>query len=56
MSLIRKLHLLSRKTFHTEVDDRDIKLLKSTDFPNTIGIVGGPPCQSWSIAGKLRVR
>ncbi|MDB3867187.1 DNA cytosine methyltransferase, partial [Acidimicrobiia bacterium] len=45
---------LKRNFPHTEIDDRDIKLLKAADFPNTVGIVGGPPCQSWSIAGKLR--
>lgn len=33
----------------------DIRELKATDFPNNIdGIIGGPPCQSWSEAGALR--
>lgn len=33
----------------------DIRQVKSTAFPkNIIGIIGGPPCQSWSIAGMSR--
>ena len=33
----------------------DIRKIKESDFPNEIdGIIGGPPCQSWSEAGSLR--
>ncbi len=33
----------------------DIRNIKESDFPNEIdGIIGGPPCQSWSEAGSLR--
>lgn len=33
----------------------DIRKLKSEDFPNNVtGIIGGPPCQSWSEGGALR--
>lgn len=33
----------------------DIRSIKEDDFPNDIdGIIGGPPCQSWSEAGSLR--
>ena len=33
----------------------DIRNIKEADFPNDIdGIIGGPPCQSWSEAGALR--
>lgn len=33
----------------------NIRNIKDTDFPNEIdGIIGGPPCQSWSEAGSLR--
>ncbi len=33
----------------------DIRKIKDSDFPNNIdGIIGGPPCQSWSEAGSLR--
>ena len=39
------------KTF---LDKRDIRLVPSSDIPDCIGIIGGPPCQSWSEAGSLR--
>ncbi len=33
----------------------DIRQIRETDFPDEIdGIIGGPPCQSWSEAGSLR--
>ncbi len=33
----------------------DIRNIKESDFPTDIdGIIGGPPCQSWSEAGALR--
>ena len=33
----------------------DIRNINENDFPNDIdGIIGGPPCQSWSEAGALR--
>ena len=33
----------------------DIRKLSSADFPDDIdGIIGGPPCQSWSEAGSLK--
>ncbi len=33
----------------------DIRSIKDSDFPDHIdGIIGGPPCQSWSEAGALR--
>ena len=33
----------------------DIRNIKESDFPDTVdGIIGGPPCQSWSEAGALR--
>lgn len=33
---------------------KDISDVKSYDFPDCDGIIGGPPCQSWSEAGSLR--
>ncbi|MCL2528791.1 MAG: DNA cytosine methyltransferase [Coriobacteriia bacterium] len=32
----------------------DIKDIASDSFPSCDGIIGGPPCQSWSEAGALR--
>lgn len=32
----------------------DIRKIKEEDFPNADGIIGGPPCQSWSEAGSLK--
>ncbi|MCC7571463.1 DNA cytosine methyltransferase [Candidatus Micrarchaeota archaeon] len=44
-----------RKNFpETEVDDRSITDVNSNDIPETIGVIGGPPCQSWSEAGSGR--
>lgn len=32
----------------------DIRTLSSDEFPECDGIIGGPPCQSWSEAGSLK--
>jgi len=32
----------------------DIRKISSDEFPECDGIIGGPPCQSWSEAGSLR--
>ena len=48
------------KTFEVNHPDTklikgDIRNIKEEDFPDNIdGIIGGPPCQSWSEAGALR--
>lgn len=35
--------------------EKDIRHIPSSDFPDGItGIIGGPPCQSWSEAGSLK--
>ena len=36
------------------LDQRSIVNIPSTDIPDATGIVGGPPCQSWSEAGAHR--
>ncbi len=38
----------------TSLDRRDIRKIPSSDIPDCIGIIGGPPCQSWSEAGCQR--
>lgn len=39
---------------HTTLDRRSITKIPSMDVPEALGIIGGPPCQSWSEAGALR--
>lgn len=39
---------------HTKLDRRSIVNIKSDEVPECDGIIGGPPCQSWSEAGSLR--
>lgn len=36
------------------LDKRDIRMISSNEIPDCDGIIGGPPCQSWSEAGALR--
>lgn len=38
----------------TTLDKRDIRHILSDEIPDCYGIIGGPPCQSWSEAGALR--
>ncbi|HOF33061.1 MAG TPA: DNA cytosine methyltransferase [Spirochaetota bacterium] len=38
----------------TILDKRSITEISSNEIPECIGIIGGPPCQSWSEAGALR--
>ena len=38
----------------TILDRRDIRKINSDEVPDCIGIIGGPPCQSWSEAGAKR--
>lgn len=37
-----------------KLDKRDIRNIPSMDIPDCDGIIGGPPCQSWSEAGSLK--
>lgn len=39
---------------NTNLDKRSVRNVPSDDIPDCIGIIGGPPCQSWSEAGALR--
>ncbi len=39
---------------NSKLDKRDIRKINSTEIPDCIGIIGGPPCQSWSEAGSLK--
>lgn len=39
---------------HTPLDKRSITDISSSEIPEADGIIGGPPCQSWSEAGACR--
>lgn len=44
-----------RKNFpRTELDTRSIADVDASEVSDCDGIIGGPPCQSWSEAGELR--
>lgn len=43
-----------KKNHSTPLDIRDIRKVKSSEIPRCDGIIGGPPCQSWSEAGALK--
>jgi len=36
------------------LDKRSITEVSPSDIPEVVGIIGGPPCQSWSLAGAMR--
>ncbi len=39
----------------THLIEDDIRDVKESEFPERVaGIIGGPPCQSWSEAGSLK--
>lgn len=37
-----------------EINKESIENLDGSEFDEVIGFVGGPPCQSWSLAGAMR--
>lgn len=39
---------------NTQLIRGDIRKIEGMSFPDCIGIIGGPPCQSWSEAGSLK--
>ena len=39
---------------NTELNKKSIRDVNLDEIPECDGIIGGPPCQSWSEAGKLR--
>lgn len=42
------------KNHKTPLDHRDIRTINPNELPECDGIIGGPPCQSWSEAGLLK--
>jgi len=41
------------KNHQIKINKKSIEWLKPDDIPDVSGFVGGPPCQSWSLAGKM---
>ena len=48
------LETYERNHKKTDLDRRSIVDISSSEVPECDGIIGGPPCQSWSEAGSLR--
>jgi len=42
------------KNHNVKIDKRSILDIKPEEVPDVIGFVGGPPCQSWSLAGRMK--
>ena len=42
------------KNHGIEINKKSIADIKPHEIPDVIGFVGGPPCQSWSLAGAMR--
>jgi len=42
------------KNHSVYLDKRDIRKITADEIPDCDGIIGGPPCQSWSEAGSLK--
>lgn len=50
----REIWKTYEKNHSTHLDRRDIRTISVDEIPDCDGIIGGPPCQSWSEAGALR--
>ena len=42
------------KNHRIKINKKSITKISSDEIPDVIGFVGGPPCQSWSLAGKMK--
>ena len=42
------------KNHKIKICKKSITEINADEIPNVIGFVGGPPCQSWSLAGAMR--
>ncbi|MBU0457383.1 MAG: DNA cytosine methyltransferase [Nanoarchaeota archaeon] len=42
------------KNHNIKVNKKSIAKISPEEIPNVVGFVGGPPCQSWSLAGAMR--
>lgn len=50
----RKIWETYESNHSTPIIKDDIRNIRHSDLPKFYGIIGGPPCQSWSEAGALR--
>jgi len=50
----KKIKETFEKNHGVKLDVRSITNVKSEEIPDAHGIIGGPPCQSWSLAGAMR--
>ena len=42
------------KNHSIEINKKSITEIKPEEVPDVVGFIGGPPCQSWSLAGAMR--
>ncbi|KZX11925.1 DNA (cytosine-5-)-methyltransferase [Methanobrevibacter curvatus] len=42
------------KNHDIKINRKSIEDIKPHEIPNVVGFVGGPPCQSWSLAGSMK--
>lgn len=42
------------KNHHMTINKKSIVELTFDEIPDVVGFIGGPPCQSWSLAGAMR--
>ena len=42
------------KNHGIKIDKRSIVDVRPEDIPDVAGFIGGPPCQSWSLAGEMK--
>ena len=42
------------KNHSIKIDKISVTKVKPAEIPNVIGFIGGPPCQSWSLAGRMK--
>jgi len=50
----KKICKTYEKNHNNKLICEDINKLSASLFPDADGIIGGPPCQSWSLAGSLK--
>ena len=50
----KKIWATYEKNHNVPLIKGDIRNIPSNEFPECDGIIGGPPCQSWSEAGSLK--